>query len=204
MCECVFEYGRTRARKSVFRICQNRAEFTNTLASCLRFSNFAPVENCSFLAPQFSLATTGGGKGSPASLFRIFSVPFCPFAAPFTLYTMMCWGILSLTVTVGPHTNRSSSLSLSLTSCALLQNRVFHTRLLRPRRKLFHCCYFFFLPNRDSWPFFLRRRNRQINEIFNFFFARNFLTLHGLIFFRSYKLNHQIELVTFLFAQQYS
>lgn len=158
--------------------------------------------NCSFLAPQFSLATTGGGKGSPASLFRIFSVPFCPFAAPSTLYTVMCWGILSLTIT-DRTTHKSLFLSLALTSCALLQNRVFHTRLLRPRRKLFHRCYFFFLPNRDSWPFFLRRRNRQINEIFNFFFARNFFNFAWTDFFRSYKLNHQLELVTFFFAQQH-
>lgn len=82
--------------------------------------------NCSFLAPQFSQATTGGGKGSPASLFRIFSVPFCPFAAPSTLYTVMCWGILSLTIT-DRTTHKSLFLALSRSLLAHFSKTEFST-----------------------------------------------------------------------------
>lgn len=169
-CVNVFEYGRTRARKSVFRICQKRMEFTNTLASCLRFENYQHRAKLHsdhlFSLSCFSCTTT--------RLIALFShtfhtktgasksnqpFPYCSLVSFCSFESHCCWDSLTCSLfTDRDHTR------IALT----LHPTEFSTRLLRPKRKLFHFCYFFFLPNRGSWPFFLRR-NRQIYEILTFF-----------------------------------
>lgn len=160
VCQCVcvrvsvFDYGRTRARKTVFRICQKRLEFTNTLASCLRFQILNTAQNFTldhlfslFFSSRIStqlwllfshtLFTTRREEKRVQPAFSVL-FPFCPFSCSFVSHCCCCcWDSLTF--------RWSESLSLSVTLTLALLHTEFSTRLLRPRRKLFHCCYFFFL-----------------------------------------------------------
>lgn len=155
----VLDYGRTRVRKSVFRICQNRTKFTNTLASCLLFENhalqFSYRHPTALFLTQFSRQRHNRRRQWESGQPFPRSVHFCPFAAPsLLLHTVV--GTLSHSY-VGRTTHKSLRFW-----CTSPHERVFHRTGNGQEGNFFHCCYFFFLPNRDSWPFFFDETDRSI------------------------------------------
>lgn len=130
----VLDYGRTRVRKSVFRICQIRTKFTNSLASCLLFrKSRSPIllstPNCSF---SHTIFTAAPQQEEAMGVWT--TVPeecsLLSFCCSFASLAHCCWDTLSLECR-SDHTQNHSSCG------ALLHTREFSTELETARKETF-------------------------------------------------------------------
>lgn len=130
----VLDYGRTRVRKSVFRICQNRTKFTNTLASCLLFRKSRSPILLSTPNSSFSHTIFTAAPQQEEAMGVWTTVPeecsLLSFCCSFASLAHCCWDTLSLGC-------RSDHTQIALLLVHFSTRESFPPNWKRPGRKLF-------------------------------------------------------------------